>query len=279
MIAWPDGRADRTTEVYWLQCGSRYADLRIPRGRPEFGRASCLRDMDWPMLRFMARQEGFIGHLEVSNSIAHWHRAFDYQPETGVADRGSLHFEDGILVEQGLETAYVEHWRRDDDAKQGALAIWLATDASDAIGCLIAAGTAFIYAQGRAKRLPSNTSLSLLLDSAASLEEAQQLFDCEISFGRRSPDGWRIEMSLLPFREGQMLRPELADNLQKLSVDGLTADGNTARLLWRIVDWEITTHTSLQASPFDWIGTASVENITAPPTELSSSRKIWKDEE
>src|SRR5215469_9650934 len=93
MIAWPDGRRDTATEVYWLQGPHHYADLRIPPGRPAHRGIACLRDLDWPMLDFMARQEGFFGKLDVAQSIGAWHRAFDYQPDTGVPDRGALAFD------------------------------------------------------------------------------------------------------------------------------------------------------------------------------------------
>ncbi|HSD92093.1 MAG TPA: hypothetical protein VLB11_03610, partial [Methyloceanibacter sp.] len=214
LIAWPDGREDMATEVYWLQGPRHFADLRIPPGRPELGTGACLRDLDWPMLRFMARQEGFIGHLEMSDGIAQWHRAFDYQPETGVSDKGRLSFEGDTLIEQGVETPYVEHWRREPDTAQDVMAAWLAADSR--VGCLIAAGDAFIYARGRAKPLPRDTDLSCLLDTAGSLEAAQELFDCEISFGRRSGEEWRIERSSLPFREGRLLKPELDGERESL---------------------------------------------------------------
>jgi hypothetical protein len=125
LIAWPGDRFDTTTEVYWLQGPSRYADLRIPAGRPKLEAAACLRDLDWPMLRFMTLQEGFIGHLELSHSLAHWHRIFDYQPASGVADKGRLEFADDILVEHGVEASYVEHWRREAGTAQDVVALWL----------------------------------------------------------------------------------------------------------------------------------------------------------
>ena len=34
LIAWPDGRTDAETEVFWLQGPRHYADLRVPAGRP-----------------------------------------------------------------------------------------------------------------------------------------------------------------------------------------------------------------------------------------------------
>jgi hypothetical protein len=247
MIAWPDGRSDITTDVYWLQGSSHYADLRIPRGRPALGRTTCLMDLDWSMLRFMARQEGFIGHLEVCDGVAHWHRAFDYQPQTGFADKGRLGFENDILVEHGLETAYVEHWQREPQTTQEVAMLWLAADGSHAVGCLIVASGVFMYARGRAAPLPPHTTLSRLLDDAASLDEAQVLFDCEISFGRRDGIGWTIERSSLPFREGQTLWPHVTGDALRLSVNDLTPQGAATKRSWRITGWE----GAGQTSPFD----------------------------
>ena len=166
LIAWPDGRADTATEVYWLQGPRHFADLRIPPGRPELGSATCLRDLGWPMLRFIAWQEEFIRHLETSGGVAHWHRAFDYQPETGVADKGLLALDAGLLV---------EHWRREPETAEDVTSAWLAAD--PLVGCFIAAGNAFIYARGRAAPLSRDMDLSRLLDRADSLEAAQHAIE------------------------------------------------------------------------------------------------------
>ncbi len=244
LIAWPGDRFDTTTEVYWLQGPSRYADLRIPAGRPKLEAAACLRDLDWPMLRFMTLQEGFIGHLELSHSPAHWHGIFDYQPASGVADKGRLEFADDILVEHGVEASYVEHWRREAGTAQDVVALWLAADGSSAVGFLIAATDAFMYARGRAEPLPPNTKLSSLLDAAGSLGEAQALFDCEISFGRKGAEEWRIERSSLPFREGKRFRSEIDDDFDRLEIEDLTSDGIATKRSWRIVAWEGTPRTA-----------------------------------
>lgn len=95
LLAWPDGRSDTASAVMWVQGSRHFADLRIPPGRPDREKASCLRDLDWEMLRFLSQQEGFFGHLDIAHAIGHWHRVFDYQPETGIADRGSLAFAEG----------------------------------------------------------------------------------------------------------------------------------------------------------------------------------------
>ncbi|MBI1205347.1 MAG: hypothetical protein GC182_22825 [Rhodopseudomonas sp.] len=239
-IAWPDGRTDTDTEVFWLQGPHRYADLRIPAGRPSDAEIACLRDLDRDRLRAMARQEGFFGTLDVMRSVACWHRDFDYRPDTGIADRGSLAFEDGVLIERGIEQPYIEHWLREAGSRQ-VVALSLTAD-SGVPGCLVVAGDAFIYARGRATPLPAGSTLEQLIEDAASLAAAQNLFDCEISFGHRhcSEDGgdWRIARSSHGFREGAALSPLLDDVNGYLSVDDLTSDGAPFKRTWRIAAFE-----------------------------------------
>lgn len=251
VIAWPDGRSDTTTDAFWLQGPKYFADLRIPRGRPDLPAGSCLRDLDWDMLRFMARQEGFFGDLEVAQSTGHWHRAFDYQPDTGVADRGTLKFEGDVLVERGVESPYVEHWQRESRAGENAMALRLVSGDPLSFGCLIAAGDAFIYARSRAMHLPRNTTLHQLVSDAGSIEAAQNFFDCEISFGRRRGARWEIERSSLPYREGQTLAPAL--DAASLVIGDVAPTGAASKRAWRIAACE-----SSAADPFfHWFGLES----------------------
>lgn len=230
LIGWPGGEMDTTTEVYWLQGPRLYADLRIPEGRPACA-ASCLRELDGPILKFLARQEGFFGYLDVEDSVGHWHRAFDYQPPTDHADRGLLTFEGDILSERGVETPYLEHWVREPGSEDVHV---LSLRAEDRIGCLITAGAAFMFAKSRSKKLPAGADLTECVNGTASLVEAQDLFDCEISFGRVRDGEWRIERSSLPFREGHNLHPDLEDKTGTLAVDEVTQDGAQIRRVWHI---------------------------------------------
>jgi len=249
LIAWPDGRSDAASEVMWLQSLSAFADLRIPPGRPERGDASCLRQLDWEMLGFLAQQEGFIGHLEVSGSIGHWHRRFDYQPNNGIADRGILELAGEVLIERGIDLPYTEHWVRETQRPAPAMALELATATALPIGVLVAVGDAFIYARSRAAPLPRNTTLRQLLGAAGSLATAQDLFDCEISFGHIAGGDWRIERSSLPFREGQSLAPSVtppppallagADPAGgTLVIDDVAPDGAAIKRAWHISRYE-----------------------------------------
>ncbi|MEZ5875648.1 MAG: hypothetical protein R3D30_12795 [Hyphomicrobiales bacterium] len=232
LLAWQDREPDTTTEVFWLQGPETFADLRIPMGRPPCS-ASCLRELDWPTLRFLARQEGFFGTLKVGASVGHWHRVFDYQPDTGRQDRGYLTFEGEVLIELGAEAPYAEHWirqRHTDDVAALTLA-----EAPDRIGCLIVSGDVFMYARSRGAPLPPGADLTECLETAGSLREAQALFDCEIAFGRVQDHQWRIERSTLPFREGHSLRPNIDGETSRLRLDDLTPSGEFVRRAWQIM--------------------------------------------
>lgn len=232
LLAWPDGRTDTTSEVFWLQGPRRYADLRIPAGRPAAD-VACLRDLDWTMLRFMARQEGFFGELTVSDSVGYWDRVFDYRPDTGTADCGALVMDGNILIERGIEQHYTELWSR-SCAGDDAMTLVLQGEAG-ALGCLVVAGDAFIYARGRATALPRGATLNELINGAASLQAAQDLFDCEISFGRRRAGGWHIERSSHSFREGATLAPALDSVAGLLTVGDVAPDGTPIKRTWRVI--------------------------------------------
>ena len=258
-IAWPDGRTDADTEVFWLQGPRHYADLRVPAGRPACPGATCLRELDWPMLRFMARQEGFFGRLDVVASVGQWHRAFDYQPDTGIADRGALAFQDGILIERGIDLPYVEHWSRRSGAGD-VLALSLAAEGEAVRGCLVVAGDAFIYARGREQALPRGINLTQLVDGAASLQAAQDLFDCEISFGRRHGGHWRVERSSHCFREGATLSPELDNAAGSVVIDDVSAEGARFKRTWRITEDE----SSIAAPLSNWFKLRARHDVPAP---------------
>jgi hypothetical protein len=276
LLAWPDGRTDTETAVFWLQGPRRYADLRVPAGRPTGSGVTCLRDLDWTMLRAMARQECFFGHLDIADSVACWHRAFDFQPATGRADRGTLAFEGGILVERGIEFPYIEHWVR-EAGRDEAMALSLTTEAG-VPGCLIVAGDAFIYGRGRATPLPAGATLTELIDGAASLKAAQDLFDCEISFGRRrtgdKAGDWRIECSSHGFREGAALSPTLDSVNGLLCINDVTPDGARFERVWRITEQESTADDALMPC-FDLEAVRGAMPDATPETHRAERLGAW----
>jgi hypothetical protein len=215
-----DGSFDTATRVRWLQTGSLYCDLRVPADRPDMHGARCLEDLDDPQLRWLAAQQGFAGTLQVEHDICRWHRNIDYQPDCGRADVGRMRFADDVLVEDGVYANYREQWQRLDgsDGDLAALELVGESDGTGELcargGCLVVSGDYFMFALGRTCMLPPAPSLA---DAIARERYPRgrilQLLDFEISFGRRRGGAvpWEIELSTLPFREGQpLLVPETA---------------------------------------------------------------------
>jgi hypothetical protein len=200
LIAWPDGRRDTSTSVHWLQGPSLYIDLRCPAFRPDMAWAGCLADMGWDELRWLARQEGFAGRLGFDGDAFEWERAIDFQPSAPTADAGRLWFENGMMIEEGRDTPYIEHWHSEGGGEPCA-ALHLHERRGGMEAFVVRVGDAFMYARGRTAQLPEGETLSHCLARCRSIGEARALLDFEISFGRVGPSYWTIERSSLPFRE------------------------------------------------------------------------------
>jgi hypothetical protein len=202
LIAWPDGKRDVSTRVNWLQGPSLFADLRQP---PQLfsalSSASCRDELTAEDCLALSLQQGFSGRFEARNGAYEWVRRIDIQPPRPQRDIGRLFWQDQILVEEGVETEYTEHWLRDDALPEpGAAGLWLHDPARNVSGCVLRVGGWFAYARGRDRELNAE-SLSSLVENAGSLLQMQLLVDCEISFGRVAPD-WRISRSSLPYKCG-----------------------------------------------------------------------------
>jgi hypothetical protein len=102
---------------------------------------------------------------------------------------------------------------------------------------LLVAGDCFVFVQGRAQPLPAETNLSRLIARAQpSRSQLLDWLDVEISFGyRRGPNPWRIEHSILPFREEAFLTRPGA--IQRLGYQVAVEGSNERR--WRILDWSL----------------------------------------
>lgn len=204
-IAWPDGRVDDTTVVYWLQTASAFVDIRIPADRPDLHDRRGFAALDEAELAWLARQGGFAGWTELDGDCCRWHREIDYQPPNGIPDEGRLRLRtDGTLIEEGIHERYVEIWQpvacgagaphvgrldSPDDPRHEVLVVW---------------GEVFLYARDRGAVLPHAESLAALASRGADLPA---LLDCDISLGVREGGRvpWEIRLSTLPFREGQSL--------------------------------------------------------------------------
>lgn len=197
LLTTTSGVNDRRTRVYWLQTDSLFADLRIPRPAPQTAEE-------------LALQAGFAGVTEITGDLCQWHRAIDFQPPSGRADIGRMHFQrPDYLLEDGLDDSYHEVWERLPDSLGRNWGSWL-RGADGRQGCLLLAGDYFLFAAGRSRALPAAESLSALLQDTA---EADALLAFELSFGSHSAGQrpWTIQYSTLPERVGQRLLPASID--------------------------------------------------------------------
>jgi hypothetical protein len=232
LIAWPEGRRDVTTWVGWLQGATRYIDLRQPADRPDFAGIRGLRALDAEEVTWLAGQEGFAGTFGSDGTWFEWRREIDFQPKALYSDAGALRWEGDVLVEEGRDVAYVEHWHRDATPAAPMAAVTLASD--DGNAALLRVGDLFMYARARQVALPEGKHLQEHVAGACSLAAAQNLVDCEISIG--GVNGWVIKRSSLPWREGATLAPwRDGDRLALADVDW---HGRAIRRSWRIVSAE-----------------------------------------
>jgi hypothetical protein len=220
-IAWPDGRCDTTTQVYWLQGPCFYGDLRQPAPWPDFSHVRSLKDLSRQDCERLAEQQGFAGHLTFDGRHFEWTRSIDFQPKAPLADAGSLRWQNGVLIEEGRDLPYVEHWHREPSiAAQPAAAGQLRNRRSGALGLLIRAGGYYILARDRAVQLASRTSLAECVAAAPTLEDARTLIDCEISFARAMSGTIRILASTLPHRVGCSIGDGLDSSWEILKSEG-----------------------------------------------------------
>ena len=238
LIVWPDGRRDDASAVSWLQGPNLYADLRRQMPRPDFSGVSGLYSLTRSQVSWLATQEGFAGVLSLDGEFFVWQRALDIQPPAAVADAGRLWLEAGRMIEEGRYVPYIEHWHRDDAAVLTPCgALILKECSTGATGFLVRTGPHFMYARARCTPLLPGGSLLDYVNSA-SLFDAQNLVDCEISLGRIGPSGWIIEDLSLPYREGAALRPVITADHTQLTISDVTGDCALTLRHWEIVGCE-----------------------------------------
>lgn len=248
-IVFPDGAADRTTQVLWGQTHSLYVDLRIPADRPPVRGRRSFEDFAEDELLSLADQKGFAGHIVMDGDLCSWVRYIDYRPNTGRPDSGRLRLEGDTLYEEGdptsvLASAYREIYHRERKASRRSVALRrLAPDPEDPGGAkpgdavLVLIDDRFLFARDRSIELPAAETLRDLVRAAGEdRAKIHAYLDCEISFGATEGSGaWTIHSSTLPFREGQQLLPrssvEAADEAGLLVVTG---DLGTEH--WQIVE-------------------------------------------
>jgi hypothetical protein len=238
LLAWPDGRRDTTTFAAWLQGPTLFADLRQPTEPPSFEGVLCLNHLKPRHCEWLARQEGFAGRFVRAGRAFEWQRQIDFQCTSAASDAGYLEFSDGVLVEEGRDLPYIEHWHRATPDVAPHVAFRM-RDEAGCDGFLVRAGRIFMFVRSRAKPLPHGDSLSELV-KASDLKDARALLDCEISLGRVHDGSWRIERSSLPYRVGADLAPAFSADETSLTTADISGDGTVFARTWTVVEHDTT---------------------------------------
>lgn len=237
LIAWPDGNRDNTTSVRWLQGQRAFIDLRQPADTADFSRVRARGDLSMEQCAWLAKQQGFAGQLAFDGNHFEWIRTIDYQPRTPWADAGSLCRQGDVLVETGRDIPYIEHWHRDAAAPTRPVgAVTLRAIDEDITAVLLRVGPVFMFARDRAVIPAAHRTLGECVAAVPTLRHAQELVDCEISFGEAQTAGFRITASSLPYRLGDALDPQLTP--ERLTTLDRAADGTAVRRHWRITGSE-----------------------------------------
>jgi isopenicillin N synthase-like dioxygenase len=237
LLAKPGEPVETLNRTSWLQGPALFVDLRQPPAISGRVQASCLAEVEPEEARVIACQEGFAGRFVLCGDVAEWQRSIDFQAPGLLRDRGRLTGEGDLLIEHGVEADYVEYWQRDVIA--GHVSSAAASFVSESDGRevhLVQHGRHFAYARDRARPLARGSDLSALLcDTNAA--EAQALIDCEISFGTVTAEGWRIDRSTLPWREGAvLLEPDAFIAGGKFAVADVDGKGLPIRRELRLMD-------------------------------------------
>jgi hypothetical protein len=204
-----EGKAkSNTLDVHYLQTGSYFADVRVPRDRTGLSNARSFADLTDEQLRLLAGQNGYAGRTTMAGTIATWHEDIAFRPSDGTPDKGRLErIARNRMYEHGLDGSYVESWRFLTNG-QGRFLVMRVEHSGRLLRTLVVVGNQFVYARNRAKDLPLAPSFDALIKATnATRDQIIEYLDCEFSVGRVRGGSvpWQIERSTLPWREGQRL--------------------------------------------------------------------------
>lgn len=209
---------DDSSLVFWMQTQHHHIDIRLPITRNKISSVAALADYTDADLLILAQQQGFAGvtQVEIGNEktsdVCQWLREIDFQPATGTRDIGKMLFTDeNTLIETGLDSAYLELWRRLENG-QSPVSFAFVNGVNHA-GLVVPAyqmrvGRYVAYARPRCSVLPKASSLLACIDiHQPSREQLLNWLDMEISFGEIVDEKhWEIKHSTMPFKEGTSLK-------------------------------------------------------------------------
>jgi hypothetical protein len=198
-----DQGTDTETEVYWLQVGRWYVDIRLPPARPGFDRVASLDELAPAQVRWMATVEGFCGELSVDGDLLTWHREVDFQPPSSTPDTGRVRRLGNVMIESGVLRSYEESWLF-TPVETGTRRV-MRLHRTGGQGLALMAGDWRMQCVEQRAPLPVDARLSDLATPGS--YSLRALFDCRIDFAYRDrrSGGWRIARSTHPWHEGEVL--------------------------------------------------------------------------
>jgi hypothetical protein len=139
------------------------------------------------------------------------------------------------MIERAPSGAYVEDWRLQPGSQ--AFGAHLTKGNAPSLTCLYVAGDHAIFARNRSEALPADkTLLEIARETGYDEQRLRELLDCEFSYARRARPGgdYLIELSTLPWREGQALRCPSMQDLDIAARGDVVLDGQwTVQSYWR----------------------------------------------
>ena len=215
------GHFDPTTRVHWLQSGSHYADIRIPKKRPSLEEARCLADLPTETLAMLMAAEGFAGTISVEDSLCTWDRHINWHGRPDAVDTGAMSFENGALIEKGVHADYSERWLAELGGAHHAEHF---TDGRR-WGVVVTVGDRFVFGIGE-EGAPSSRALRDALEAGERADGLERQFDSTYALGRWSGAIGKAELCTNPFVEGQVILTRKAPG----------------ELVWHFVDFQGAKH-------------------------------------
>lgn len=214
-IKFADGTLDNTTAVVWLQTESQMVDVRINASTPDMSGCAGLHECTMDELRAIASNDASSGFTECGPPVvgadgfrgatAAWStrgHGVSFQPVSAFPEPGLMtwNFDATVMIEKAPSGAYVEEWQLVPGSRD-KLSV-----THDGPTSTYRSGDVVVFVRDRSMPIPRPALLLDLLDEyATDRAMIEALLDCEFSVAELSGGHWKITMSTLPWRKGDLL--------------------------------------------------------------------------
>jgi hypothetical protein len=260
-IRFRDGKEDTATRVIWLQTASGMGDMRIPGDRIDLSHRADLKTCTRDELVALSDQDSGAGITLLDSDAKPMPTATWEEGNAGVGYQNYVYFPEpgwfewragDCMMEFAPSGTYEEDWRLQPNSRgrlvhlvgiepriEPRIETRIETEIEPGKPApnrqLLLAGDHVMAVRDRSvgplEERPLPETAAALGDDHASLVA---LLDCEFSYARRRGDHFVIELSSLPFREGQTLDLSWLDALQPDKHEGV---GAAEQRGWRIESW------------------------------------------